>query len=380
MVLFQNNLELRPGGGFIGAFAVVKTKNGKIVSMETHDLSNFDSQIPNTIVPPYPLRETKVANFWKLRDSNFSPDFAVNAKKAEEFYHLGNGQEQFDGVVGITSNVLSSILKITGPISVEGYPGTYDSDNAILSLEYQVEKAFEEQGIDRVERKSVMSDLDKEIEKRVFAFSVSQKIRLAKILLGDLQRKDIQLNFKDASLQKVVANAKWSGEVDQTWNKDFLMISDANLGSFKSDHYVKRSVDYTADLSGEVPRASLKITYEHTAKEKDWMTRNYTDYLRVYVPKDSQLTSQTNFDQTQSRNEFDKKYFGAIIYVPIATSKTVEINYDLPQSIREDYSLKIQKQAGLLDIPFFLHIINTDGHKKDFQYNLDNGEVVLGDQ
>lgn len=376
LVLFQNNMEIRPGGGFIGAFGIVKLKDGRIISMETHDLSNFDGRIPDTVPTPYPMQETLRVKSWKLRDSNYSPDFAVNAAKAQEFYYMGQGQEQFDGVIGITTNVLTSILKITGPISIEGYPGTYDSNNAVLSLEYQVEKAFEQQGIDRGERKSVMSDLAKEIEKRVFTFSVSQKIDLAKILLEDLNKKDIQLNFKDENLQSVANAAAWSGSVDQNWNKDFLMTSDANLGSFKSDYYVKRSVDYTVDLSKEVPTAKLKITYEHTAQQKDWMTRDYTDYLRVYVPEGSWLVNQTNFDDTKFGSELGKKYFGSIVRVPIGTSKTVEINYNLPESIRNDYNLKIQKQAGLNDVPVAFHLVKVDGTLDGFSKNM-NSDIVF---
>ncbi len=67
-------------------------------------------------------------------------------------------------------STLESILKITGPIEVTGYPGTYNSENALISLEYQVEKAFEEQGIERGERKSIITDLAKEIKKEFLRF------------------------------------------------------------------------------------------------------------------------------------------------------------------------------------------------------------------
>lgn len=378
LVLFLNNMEIRPGGGFIGAFGIVKLKNGKVISLETHDLSNFDARIPNGVEVPYPMLETLHVKDWKLRDSNFSPDFAVNAAKAEEFYYMGQGQEQFDGVIGITSNVLASILKITGPITVEGYPGTYDSENAVLALEYQVEKAFDEQGIDRGNRKSIMSDLAKEIEKRVFTFNVAQKIELAKVLLADLNKKDIQLNFKDENLQQVATAAQWTGSVDQGWNNDYLMISDANLGSFKSDYFVKRSIDYSVDLLKNVPTVKLKITYQHTATKKDWMTRDYTDYLRVYVPKGSWLIGQQNFEDTKFGEELGKKFFGSIVRVPIGTTKTVEIEYTLPQSVKDGYDLKIQKQAGLNDVPVTLHIKNTDGTIEEFSKVL-NGDMVLSD-
>ncbi len=376
LVLFQNNLEIRPGGGFLGAFAIVKIKNGRIISMETHDLSNFDKKIPNTIAPPYPMKEIGYVDFWKMRDSNFSPDFSVDAKKAQEFYALGGGQEKIDGVVGVTANMLTSILKITGPIQVEDFPGTYSSENAIISLEYQVEKAFEQQGITRGDRKSVMNELAKEIEKRVFAFSISQKIQLAKILIADLGKKDIQLYFKDLNLQKKIQAAGWAGSVDQNWNKDFLLIVDANLGSFKSDYYVKRSIDYTVDLTKQAPEAHLKITYQHTAKQKDWMTRDYVDYLRVYVPENSQFADQQNLQYSNIGEEFGKKYFDGAVSVPIDSTKVVEISYSLPDFVRNNYSLKIQKQAGLNDIPVSLHLTRPDGTNANFS-RIMNSDIVF---
>jgi len=116
MLLFQNNLEIRPGGGFIGAFCVLKIKDGKVTSLQIHDTGNFDGRIPDTEEPPYPMKETLAIKSWKLRDSNYSPDFSVNAKKAEYFYNLGQGQEKFDCIVGITTNVLTSFLSATGPV------------------------------------------------------------------------------------------------------------------------------------------------------------------------------------------------------------------------------------------------------------------------
>ncbi len=372
LVLFQNSMEIRPGGGFIGAFGIVKIKDGKVILMETHDLSNFDGRIPSTVTPPYPMQETLAIKSWKLRDSNFSPDFTVNAQKAKEFYYMGKGEEKFDGVIGITTNVLTSMLKVTGPIEIEGYPGVYDSENAILALEYQVEKAFDEQGIDRGERKSIMSDLAKEIEKRVFTLSLSQKLELAKILLNDLEQRDIQLNFENSQLQKKIEDAGWAGKLNEKWDNDFLMTVDANLGAFKSDYYVKRSVDYSVDFSSGEGIVKLKITYNHTAKQKDWMTRDYLTYLRIYTPSGSWLLDQKNFDNTKFGNEFGKQFFGAIVRVPIGTSKTVELNYRLPKTITaQNYDLMIQKQAGLNGVPLNVFIVDENNKKETF-----SGEIL----
>lgn len=376
-ILFQNNMELRPGGGYIGSFGILKIKNGSVTKLETHDLSNFDGRIPDGIAPPYPIKETLKVSSWKLRDSNFSPDFLVNAKKAEEFYKLGQGGENFDGIVAVNASVLSSFLEVTGPIEVPGFPGTYGSDNAVVDLEYQVEQGAYEQGAKRGERKAVLSLLGEEILKKVYSFSLTDKAKLAGIILEDLKNKDIQLYFKDAEMQKQAVAAGWAGLVDQKWTKDYLMVVDSNMGALKSDYVVKRSINYTVDFSKPVPEAILKITYIHTAKEKNWMIKDYLTFLRVYAPEGSWLTSQANADKPVYGKDLGKQYFGFLMGLPLGQTKTVELRYEISDKINPDnYQLKIQKQSGLGEIPTKVTIIGKDGQSQEYTFSLVAEKIV----
>ncbi|MFZ2188626.1 MAG: DUF4012 domain-containing protein [Candidatus Moraniibacteriota bacterium] len=370
MLLFQNNMELRPGGGYIGSFGILKMQDGKVMDLSTHDLSNFDGRVPDGIVPPYPIKETLRVSDWKLRDSNFSPDFLENAKKADEFYRLGQGQEDFAGIVAINSNVLNSFLKVTGPVEIPGYPGTYDGESAVLDLEYQVEQGSYKQGIERGERKSIMNLLAKEIQKKVFTLSMSEKIKLAEVILDDLNRKDIQLYFKDDKLEKQAQLAQWDGGVDKNWSEDYLMLVDANMGSLKSDYYMRRSFNYTVDLSGDVPRANLKVTYNHTGKEKNWMTKDYLTYLRVYAPKGSWLTDSKNLGEKRFGDDLGKKYFGTLVGVPLGQTKTIEFFYDLPRAAVENYDLLIQRQSGSGEVKGEVTIIYKSKKKMVYQIDL----------
>jgi hypothetical protein len=380
LLLFQNNLELRPGGGFIGSFGILKVRDGNITHFAVHDTGNFDGRIPDTVAPPYPMKETLKIPSWKLRDSNYSPDFGENAKWAEEFYHMGKGEEQFDGVVGITANVLTSFLRVIGPVELEGFPGTYAADNAILDLEYQVEQGYLKQDIAFGERKSVMGILGLEILERVKALSLTKQYELFRVALDDLHRKDIQLLFKDEALQADVVASGWDGRLDALWKGDYLLLVDANLNSFKSDFFVKRSYDYTLDLSKEVPEAVLRVTYKHTALQKDWFTKDYQTFLRVYVPKGSFLTEATQTATKPVFGEFlNKKYFGMLVHVPLGTEKTVTLRYTLPKETeREWYDLKVEKQPGLNDVPVKTTIIRPDGSKEEKTFVL-NRNAVLGD-
>lgn len=362
LVLFQNNMELRPGGGFIGSFGILKIKDGAVTDFTSHDVINFDGRIPDTVPAPYPMKETLGVKSLKLRDSNVSPDWSVNAAAAEDFYHLGDGKEEFDGIIGITTNVLSSFLSVTGPVAVPGYPGEYDAETGVLDLEYQVEQAFYKQGISRGDRKAVMQELGDIILAKVKELSWPKKYELFKVVLDDLHKKDIQIMFRDEELQSLVKQSGWSGEIDREWGGDYLMLVDSNLNALKSDFRIRRSMDYTVDLRSSPPQAKLVITYEHTAKEKDYMTRDYQTFARIYVPDGSWLENVVGpFKPAVFGNELGKKYFGALVHVPLGTTKQVVWNYRLPEQSKENYDLRIEKQAGVNDVPVTVTVIKSEG-------------------
>lgn len=378
LVLFQNDLELRPGGGFIGAFGVVKMKNGKIADTQVFDTGNFDKDAPNTEEPPAPLKEILGTQFWKMCDSNWSPDFKTNAERAEKFYHLGGGAEKIDGVIAINTLVLDSILEITGPVKIDGYPGQYTDETAILQLEYQVEKGYLEQGIEKSERKNIMGELAGILAEKAHNFSFSEQFRLAKKLEAHLKRKDIQLFFKNEDLQKKIENINWGGRV-KGYSGDYLMIVDANMLALKSDFCIKRKMDYKVDLSGDTPKAELKITYEHTCRVKDWMTSNYRDWLRVYAPEGSFLTESSGQNgEVQYSEELGKKVFGAQVFVPVGETKTITLKYQPPKSVKSgDYHLLVQKQSGSGDVPIEITVKYPDGREVKAQEDL-NGDREFG--
>ena len=53
MIFLQNNAELRPGGGFLGQYAIVDIKNGEVVSSFVEDANLLDQRIVASVSPPY---------------------------------------------------------------------------------------------------------------------------------------------------------------------------------------------------------------------------------------------------------------------------------------------------------------------------------------
>jgi hypothetical protein len=362
LILFQNNMELRPGGGYIGSFGILKIKEGKVTEIGVHNSNVFDERVNSGITPPYPMEETLKISNWEFRDSNWSPDFEENAQRAVDFYRIQGGAENLNGVVAISTELLTSFLKFTGPVSVDGYPGEYNHENAIEKLEYQVQRGYKEQGIDKGERKYIMTYLAREILKRVQDLGLNEKRKLLLTIEDHLNQKDVMLNFFDREIQTEIEKNGWQGAVIENPLMDYLMMIDANLGAYKTDAKMKRNFHYQVDFSKEKPTARLEITYIHTAKSKDWMTSDYQSYLRVYTPNGSWLVNSNNHHPLKFGEEFNKKYFGTLVQIPIGQTKTYFFEYLLADEIKpENYHLTIQKQSGISAIQGEIEIINPDG-------------------
>jgi hypothetical protein len=367
MVMLQNNYELRPGGGFLGQYAVIKVKDGEILSTFVEDANLLDQRIVAKITPPYPLTRMLQLKKWKFRDSNFSPDFATNADKAQYFYRLAGGREQFDGVVAVNANVFDHILDITGPIEIAGY-GTYTSADASLKLEEHVEKAYLGDDVPaelKQNRKSVMKKIAAEIISRISTLNNVPK--MATFAQTELRDKNIMLWFKDPELQALVSKVHWDGAVAKDWNNDYLMVVDANLGALKSDYYVKRSLDYSVDFTaGPKPVATLVYKYNHTATHGDWRTSDYHSYTRVLAPAGSKYIDgsrvKTGGVSTQEVAEFNKTMFGYKVDAVMNQELETSIKYELPDTVKADgYQLLIQKQSGIGNIPVTVRIKTDKG-------------------
>ncbi len=356
LVLLQNNYELRPGGGFLGQYGILKVQDGKITSFTFEDANLLDQRIVAKVTPPWPLTRYSQIKKWKFRDSNWSPDFPTNASKAEYFYRLSGGRAQFDGVVAVNADVLNHIIGVVGPITIPGF-GTYTAENAAIDLEEDVERAYLGDDVPaelKQNRKNVMKTISAEIVKRIGSIGDIQK--LANLGLEELRDKNIQLSFKDTALQTKVAAVHWDGTVSKDWDKDYLMIVDANLGALKTDYYIKRSLEYTVDFTGEKPKATVLYTYDHTATHGDWRTSDYHTYTRVLAPSGSKYIEgsrvKTGGVSSQESTEWGKMVFGYKVDALIGTALPTSISYELPSTITKDnYELLIQKQSGTGTIP-----------------------------
>lgn len=371
LVMLQNNYELRPGGGFLGQYAVVKVKDGVVLSQSFEDANLLDQRINAKITPPTPLTRKMQIKKWKFRDSNFSPDFPTNVEKAEYFYRLAGGHEKFDGVVAVNTDVFNHILDLTGPITPSGYSTTFSGADGALKLEEVVEKNYLGEDVAaavKQNRKAIMKVLTAEIISKLTTLNNIPK--LAELGLSELRNKNVMVHFTDPNLQAQVESVHWDGSVVKDWGGDYLMFVDANLGALKTDYYVKRRIDYTVDFTGEKPIATAIYTYKNTAPYGDWRTSDYHTYLRAYTPLGSKYLERFMINAVAPGEDLNHTFFGGYVDVEIGQSDvTTTLKYELPDTIKPDnYTLLIQKQSGIGIIPTKVKVITKN---KTYEHETD---------
>ena len=141
LILFQNNMELRPTGGFIGSFSIISFDKGRMTEIVVNDVYSADGQLKGHVDPPEALRIHLGEGGWYLRDANWDPDFSISADKIEWFLDK-EINTKVDGVIAIDLSFVQKLLKITGPINLVDFSKTITAENIYINTQNEVESDF----------------------------------------------------------------------------------------------------------------------------------------------------------------------------------------------------------------------------------------------
>lgn len=358
MILFQDAHELRPGGGHIEAFGILKVQSDVVISFEVHDAAAFDAGKTTEINPPYPAGIFLKTNDWKFQNSNWSADFSINAKNLQRMYGIEGGEEGFIGVIAISIETLASFLELTGPVELDGHSGEYNSRNLSSKIQYYKEKGQVAEVLEELTIKIFEEIRNLEWIEKKFVLERAEK---------HLIQKDILLHSNDDEIQNEINKLGWGGSMRGT-EGDYLMMIDANLGSLKTDQFMKREFEYTVDFTSARPRATLELQYNHNGRVRDWQVSDYISYFRLYVPGKSWLIESAGVENIKFGQESERKYFGSIVQIPLGETREISFSYDLPKNITvENYELFLQKQPGIGSVEGKINIIEKSGEKRSYK-------------
>ncbi|MCR4311925.1 MAG: DUF4012 domain-containing protein, partial [Candidatus Uhrbacteria bacterium] len=378
LMMFLNDTELRPTGGFLGTYGLMVVRDGDITSMSTGDTYHIDREVQGQadyyVASPDPINTYLEQPVWYFRDATWSPDFEEGAQTAvqlmrQEIAYSGQPVPEIHGVIGITTDFLANLLYILGPITIEDQ--TFTGGNVAEALEWEVEIDFELDGIPRDQRKELVGVLANEVMDRMLSLPVSSWQTLFDLLTFSFTHKDMAFQSYDDGTQAALNDAGWSGTLD-AGAIDTLMVVDANMAALKTDTVVDRTFDYAIVKTSKGFEATVDINYDHYGGF-DWKTSRYRTYTRVFVPLGSRLLSSSGSmandlirnpsgaeGEVTQLDELGLTSFGAFISIEPGENRTLSFTYLLPPAVslaieQGSYTLNVEKQMGARD-----HELNLD--------------------
>jgi len=376
LVLFQNDKELRPTGGFITAYSVMRVNNGKVEPVSSNDIYNLDSNYKPRIKAPdvlvdYLMGPYKVLPYYRLRDMNFNPDFSESMKVFVEEAKTA-GISGIDGVIAVDTKVLEKLLNVLGQIGVPGF-GNFSTEIIpecnCPQVIYELESFADVEGAvvwsqdepDKIifappnyeNRKKIVGPLMNSILSNSLGQPKEKLPDLFTAAWESVMEKHVLMYMLDEEVQKAVADFGLGGTVSD-YDGDYLHINDANLGGRKSNLYVATEVhqDVVVGRDGSVEK-TLVVTYKNPQDYDGWLNSVLPNWTRIYLPKGSEIVSVSGFEDVgETYEELGKTVVsGGFELRPLGVTK-IEVVYKLPFKVEGEYKLFVQKQPGL-DSPLY---------------------------
>ncbi|MDD2823025.1 MAG: DUF4012 domain-containing protein [Candidatus Daviesbacteria bacterium] len=389
LMLFQNDKELRATGGFLTAYTFLKLDRGHLTTTQSDDIYRLDERLLKVclnkvcpLTPPAPIVRYlpevtgKPRTAWSMRDSNLSPDLPTSVKDFERMYAMVDSANAYNGIITIDTNVVEELIKITGPIEVNGtkYSAEIDKRCNCANVIYELEHYAEVASKGEADRKEVVGTLMQSILAKLLGSGIDKIPTFINVGVKLANDKHIMMYMDDQKAQQAFAQLNWTGEIKKDVLGDYLHINDSNFAGGKSNLYVTEKVTLEIKVNGDGSvKNKVTIDYKNPQPFSLWLNGINRSYVRIYAPRGSKLTYSKGSDDPV--NEVDdevlnKTYFEGFVQVRPQNSRTLVLEYTLPFKVTDKkYPLLIQKQPGTKDYHYTVKINGVT--KADLDLNTD---------
>ncbi len=377
LILFANNMELRPGGGFIGSFGILHLSNFTVGDFEIYDVYDADGQLTAHIEPPKAIRTYLNQPHFFLRDSAFYPDFVTTYQQATFFLDKEMGLRDFSGGVLLTTSSVEELLNAFGSIYLQDYNEKVDSKNFYLKAQIYSEKGFFPGSI---QKKSFLSSLMRQLFVQLNTVSPRQ---LLQGFRKSADEKQIVFYSEDPTIEEKINSLYWSGRVIEPRCSasldncivDYLYPLDANVGVNKANFFVSRTFDLAISIN---KNGLLKHTF--IAKYKNESPGNifpggvYRNYFQLMIPQDTVIDSVTKNGVTvEDYDDIKEQYhtIGFLAEVQPQAQMEIKVVYHAEHPFKNGrgvLQLIVQKQIGAqknelnlsIDLPSNMYLLNQN--------------------
>lgn len=331
MIVFQNNDEIRPTGGFMGSVGLVSIFRWKIINFENKDIYAIEWDLKDFATKNGVAFEQRApewlnqisATFW-LRDANYHPDIRKSSQEIKQFLEKSN-QYNIDGIVYINQNLILNILQKIGPIYYEAVSREVTSENFSVLFSTLVEAKVTKTHTLATPKQILFDFIEIFLEKLK---NESDYKMYTELFLESLEKKDILFTLFDENennfLQTIWLQKNY--QFDQYLDFNYPVFT--SISGNKSDRYMVRNFEKQVTLGNNCEiqsRFEIKqrhtfnineeiniknILYDHnilwetninTLLDIQWKGLN-KQYIRVFIPKNAQVLPKQNFKIQEFEN------------------------------------------------------------------------------
>lgn len=359
LILFQNNSELRPTGGFIGSVAMLTIQDGKLMDFKVEDVYEIDGQLDGFVTPPDEIVQYLDESQWYLRDVNWSPNFPQVAQRAGWFLDKSIGLKP-DGVIGINLNVAQMMLAAVGPIEIPDYKEVVTKETLHQQAQTHAEINFFPGSTGK---KDFLSAVSSALMNKIM-YQPTNKLAIGSALFKSLEQADLMISLSDPEVEAVLSDLSWNGQIKtpacpDAFNQEDCFVDtvfqvEANVGVNKANQFIERKVKHQTEILSDKVLHSRTITWKNNSQSEAWPAGDYKVYTRMLVTQGSRLVSvkvdgaDAPLEAARIAGEGGKESFGYYLEIPIKSSKNLTFVYETPLSRRvAAYALFEQKQSGI---------------------------------
>ena len=338
-IAFVSPSEAR-GTGFLGNYGLLTITDGEIdleVVGRNDELDDAGDDTRTITGPPdYVERYLRFAPQHTWENVTFTPDGPTAAQVIAELYPQSGGPE-IDGVIRIDPTGLSRLLRVTGPVAVEGLPYELDDQNVVHFLQVEQYRLFQ---VDS-ERTDLLGVVAETVFDRLTSGEGPGPSWLADALGPAVEGGHVSLWLRSERGEALVERLGVTGAVPAVVDDGFGVVAQ-NAGGGKIDLFMERTVRYEAEVDATTGRLTATATVElhNTAPsegEPFYMIGNLLDlpdgtnrtWLSLYSPH-SLVAATVDGEpvELETERELGRNVWSQFVLIPSGGTVVVELELE----------------------------------------------------
>lgn len=361
LIVFQNSDEIRATGGFMGSYAIVEIKDGKLTEVVVEDIYDADGQFEGYVEAPKGVKEYLSSNQGlRLPNANWSPDFPSSSEQILQFFALGN-RKNITTLIAVNLDYAKILLNIMGDVTLSDYNTIINSENINEVLRSRRSRFF----AGSRQKKHLLSQLVTQLEIKFSDLDIDKKVELLKKTHQQMVLNNIQLYSVVDKVDHIFSKYNLRQEIEYQPDAEYLYLVESNVGINKANKEVLREV--SIDLKEKTASIAVKFTNNNFPPTESILTElieqeetndsdhlGYINYQRILVNPNWSVKSISYADQNienwneqiiKNKNDQEFKEIGFLITLKEQSQELLVVEFESAYSLKN--KLYLQKQPGI---------------------------------